>query len=178
MWSNSAEKQMRLVILTGASGSGKTAIAQAIASERVPVAEILRFDSIGVPPAEAMVAGWGSPEGWQRAKVFEWITRISAMRELDRPVLFEGQMRLAFLREALASAGILAARIVLVDCDDATRTHRLTWERRQPELANPTMMSWAAHLRREAQEIDCEILDTTGVSLKSSVDQVRRYLES
>jgi RNase adaptor protein for sRNA GlmZ degradation len=172
------EKQMRLVILIGASGSGKTAIAQAIASERFPVTEVLCFDSIGVPPAEEMVAGWGSPEGWQRTKVFEWITRISGMHELDRPVLFEGQMRLAFLRDALASVGILGARIVLVDCDDATRMRRLTWERRQPELANPVMMSWAAHLRSEAREIDCEILDTTGVSLRSTVDRVRRYLQS
>jgi dephospho-CoA kinase len=169
---------MRLVILTGASGSGKTAIARAIASDRLPPAEVLRFDSIGVPPVEEMIAGWGSSEEWQRAKTIEWIARISEMRDLDRPVLFEGQMRLAFLREALVSAGIPGARIVLVDCDDATRRHRLTSERRQPELANPAMTSWAAHLRREAQDIGCEILDTTGVSLRTCVDQIRRYLQS
>jgi hypothetical protein len=125
-----------------------------------------------------MIAGCGSQEAWQRAKTFEWIATISAMREPDRSVLIEGQMRLAFLREALTSAGLTGARIVLVDCNDATRTHRLTWERRQPELANPTMMSWAAYLRRGALEADCEVLDTTGVPLRASVEQVRRYLRS
>jgi adenylylsulfate kinase-like enzyme len=38
---------MRLVIRTGVSGSGKTAIANAIAAERPPLAEALYFDSIG-----------------------------------------------------------------------------------------------------------------------------------
>ena len=45
---------MRLIILTGASGSGKTAIAKAIRIERPDLAEVLHFDSIGVPSPEAM----------------------------------------------------------------------------------------------------------------------------
>ena len=59
---------------------------------------------------------------------------------------------------------------------DTTRARRLITERR-PELASPTMMNWAAYLRKEAQEANCEVLDTTGVSLEFSVEQVRRYLE-
>ena len=39
------------------------------------------------------------------------------------------------------------------------------------------MMNWAAYLLKEAQEAKCEVLDTTEVSLESSVEQVRRYLE-
>jgi energy-coupling factor transporter ATP-binding protein EcfA2 len=179
MRNNSLEKEMRLVVLTGASGSGKTAIAQAIASERPPVAEVLHFDSIGVPTAEERMEGWGSFEGgWQRAMTLEWMARISAMKDLGRPVLFEGQMRIAFLREGLSSAGLTGARIILVDCDDATRFHRLTTERCQPELVNPTMMSWAAYLRREAQEANCEVLNTTEASLKYCVEHVRLHLQS
>jgi len=171
------ERQMQLVILTGASGSGKTAIAEAIASERPPLAKVLHFDRIGVPPLEERSALWGTEEAWQRAMTFGWMGRISRMAELSRPVLFEGQMRLAFLEDGMSSVGIMGARIILVDCDDATRVHRLITERHQPDLANPKMMNWAAYLRREAQEANCEVLDTTGVSLQSSVAQVRRYLE-
>jgi dephospho-CoA kinase len=117
---------MRLVILTGASGSGKTAIAETIRIGHPDLAEVLHFDSIGVPSPEARLAGWGSGEAWQRAMTLSWMTRIAAMSSQNRPVLFEGQMRLAFVREGLLAAGIANARVILVDCDDATRTHRLT----------------------------------------------------
>ncbi len=167
---------MRLVILTGASGSGKTAIAEAIETGHPGLAEVLHFDSIGVPSSEAMVAGWGSGEAWQRAMTVDWMARIAARKSPDRPVLFEGQMRLAFVREGLRSAGIDGARLILVDCDDATRARRLRGVRGQPELASPTMMNWAAFLRREAQQARCERLDTSNISLEASVARVRAAL--
>jgi hypothetical protein len=108
---------------------------------------------------------------------FEWIARISRMRDLSRPIMFEGQMRLAFVRESLSSVGMTDARIILVDCHDATRSHRLIIERNQSDLANPEMMIWAAYMRKPAQEAKCEVLNTTGVALETSVSQVRRYLE-
>jgi hypothetical protein len=161
-----------LVILTGASGSGKTAIAEAIESARPGFADVFRFDRIGVPSPEAMVTGWGSGEAWQRAMTFDWLGRIATLRTSCRPVLFEGQMRLAFVREGLLSAAVTDARVVLVDCDDETRTHRLVTCRNQPELATPTMMNWAAFLRREAREGGYELLDTTNISLETGVEHV------
>lgn len=166
---------MRLIILTGASGSGKTAIAGAITTGRPDLAEVLHFDSIGVPSAEVRQT-WGPDGAWQRAMTSSWMNRIAAMRDTHRPVLFEGQMRLAFVWEGLRAAGIAEARVILVDCDDATRTRRLVTERRQPELANPEMMNWAAYLRREAKEAGCEVLDTSEVSLEHSVAQICAYL--
>jgi dephospho-CoA kinase len=165
---------MRLVILTGASGSGKTALAEAIGSKHPGIAEVVHFDRIGVPTAEERQV-WGSDEEWQRAMTKMWMARIAAMR-LERPVLFEGQMRLAFIREALQSTGLVDARILLVDCDDATRTDRLVTDRCQRELATETMMIWAAYLRREAQELGCEVLDTSALSIEASVALVCAYL--
>jgi len=166
---------MRLVILTGASGSGKTAIAEAIRTGRPDLAEVLHFDSIGVPSAEVRQT-WGPDGAWQRAMTLSWMNRIAAMRDTHRPILFEGQMRLAFVWEGLRAAGITEARVILVDCNDAIRTRRLVTERRQPELANPEMMNWAAYLRREANEAGCAVLDTSEVSLKHSVEQICAYL--
>jgi dephospho-CoA kinase len=163
-----------LVVLTGASGSGKTAIAEAI--EGGGFADVFRFDRIGVPSLEAMVAGWGSGEAWQRAMTLDWLGRIADSRDSNRPALFEGQMRIAFVRAGLLSAGIADARVVLVDCDDETRMHRLLTYRNQPELANPTTMNWAAFLRREAREAGYEVLDTTRISLQKSVDHVSALL--
>ena len=167
---------MRLVILTGASGSGKTAIANAIKAERPRLAEVLHFDSVGVPSSEAMAAGWGSGEAWQRAMTLAWMARIAGMSGRARAVLFEGQMRLAFVREGLLAAGIADFNPMLVDCDDETRARRLIANRNQPELANATMMNWAAYLRREAQEAGYEILDTSRAPLETCVAHVRLRL--
>jgi hypothetical protein len=81
-------------------------------------------------------------------------------------------MRLAFAQEGLLSAGIADARLILLDCDDETRTHRLVAHRNQPELANPTMMNWAASLRRDAQAGGYDVLNTSNMSLRKAVDHV------
>jgi RNase adaptor protein for sRNA GlmZ degradation len=163
---------MGFVILTGASGSGKTAISEAIASRNTESVEVYHFDQVGVPSPEEMIANYGSTEAWQLAKTYEWMAKIAATRETERHVLFEGQMRCSFALEAAAAAGITEFILILVDCDDTTRIRRLTSERRQPDLANPTMMSWARYLRNEAHQLHCTILDTTLLSLEECVKQI------
>jgi hypothetical protein len=67
---------MRLVILTGASGSGKTTIAERIEQKYPELARVFRFDRIGVPSPEERVAGWGCEEAWQRTMTIDWLARI------------------------------------------------------------------------------------------------------
>ena len=170
---------MRLVILTGASGSGKTTIAERVEKEHSEQIRVFRFDSIGVPPPEERIARWGTVSepggGWQRAMTIEWLARIAREREV-LPILFEGQMRLSFITEGLATAVIAEARIVLVHCDDATRMHRLCNERNQPHLANPDMMNWAKFLRAEAEAGGFELLDTSKISIEESVEYICELL--
>jgi predicted kinase len=96
----SKKKSMALVIMTGASGSGKTAIARTI-EESHPAITVLRFDTIGVPSAEVMATFGGAhqPGGaWQRAMTFKWLEKIASILAEGKTVLFEGQMRIAFIR--------------------------------------------------------------------------------
>jgi predicted kinase len=165
---------MTLVIMTGASGSGKTTIAQAVESAELPI-RVFCFDSIGVPSAAVMGSEGDShqPGGaWQRARTFEWIQRIGPIVSGGEHVLFEGQMRIAFIRDALAHSAVEAARIICVDCDDFTRTRRLTCGRLQPELATDNMMGWSRYLRQEALDASCDILDTSNLYLAESVNSV------
>jgi hypothetical protein len=81
-------------------------------------------------------------------------------------------MRLSFVSEAATAAGITDYALILVDCDDATRTRRLIVDRRSPDLATATMMNWAKVLRDEAERMRCAIVDTTITPLEVCVEQV------
>ncbi len=121
-----------------------------------------------------MIAKFGAPETWQRAMTFQWMARIAALSDRGRGILFEGQMRFAFLHEAILAAGLSNHRLILVDCDDATRIERLELDRGQAELANPTMMNWARFLRDEAAQHGYEILDTSIHSINYCVEEIRQ----
>lgn len=127
-----------------------------------------------------MESEFGGPETWQRAMTLRWIERIKPSNRptpsAQKPVLFEGQMRIAFVHEALAAQGISNARIILVDCDDATRAARLHIDRAQPDLANPTMMNWARFLREEAHQFGAEILDTSHQTIEQCVKLLQSRL--
>jgi dephospho-CoA kinase len=169
----------QLVILTGASGSGKTALASAVQSQNLPQCVVLFFDSIGVPSAEAMRAygeGYQPGGAWQRATTIQWMSRIASMLKTGISILFEGQMRIEFIHTALALFRIENARILLVDCDDAIRTARLQVDRNQPELANADMLAWSRYLRDEATQAGCEILDTGAVPLEDCRKRIQQLL--
>lgn len=169
---------MALVIMTGASGSGKTAIANAIEVED-PSITVFRFDAIGVPSADRMATfGTGHQPGgaWQRAMTLKWFETITPLHSVGKAVLFEGQMRIAFIQEALTAFAIENARVLCVECDDFTRTHRLTHDRLQPELANEKMERWSRYLHQEAVDAGYEILDTTNLSLAAGVRAVLSIL--
>jgi GTPase SAR1 family protein len=165
-----------LVILTGASGAGKTTIARRFLHEHSADCDVLFFDSIGVPGLKTMQSEFGGAEAWQRTMTLRSLERIKPALSSGRPMLFEGQMRIAFIHDALAAQAISNARVILIDCDDATRTARLHLDRTQPDLANPTMMNWARYLRDEAHQFGAEILDTSHKSLEESVAILKRYL--
>ncbi|WP_434712734.1 AAA family ATPase [Rhizobium sp. YTUHZ045] len=163
---------MPLVILTGASGAGKTTIAEAIERRHGQEIDVFYQDRIGVPPVEEMVDQFGSVEGWQREATFAWMARLSPLLAEGSSILFEGQSRFSFLAEAAERAGIGSHSFILIDCDDETRARRLSIDRGQPDLSNPDMMNWAAFLRHEAQTYGCEILDTSNLTVEQGVERV------
>jgi len=94
----------KLVILTGASGSGKTAALNTLKEKYVSAEQpvlFFHFDSINIPSTEEMERQYGSIEEWQRAKTIEWISKLQEDSSNNTCIVFEGKMRITFLKEVL-----------------------------------------------------------------------------
>ena len=166
------------VILTGASGAGKTTIAQTIEDSHPEIA-VYQGDRIGLP-SEGIIAGYGpmdEPGGpLQRGFALHWLGVIAEELKAGKPVLLDAQLRIKFIHEALTLHGIENARIILVECLDGRRDERLV-ERGHPELVNEQMRGWSRYLHDEAKEFGHEILDTTSLSIEQSTSHVLSYFQ-
>jgi hypothetical protein len=105
----------------------------------------------------------------------QWFARLAALREKQSRILLEGQMRPSVVAEAAKTQGIDEYSLILVDCDDATRSRRLRLGRGQPDLDNPMMTNWAKYLRDEARDGGYEIIDTSCLPLAGCVQRVLAY---
>ena len=123
-----------------------------------------------------MIAEHGSAEAWQRAMTFEWMARLAEASRHARHILFEGQTRFRLVAEAAAAAGLSHHVPILVDCDDETPKHRLSFDRGQPELADQTMMDWARFcaMRLEPAATTSSI---RAQALATSVEAVSRFFD-
>ena len=167
----------RFVIMTGASGVGKTTIARTIKKAH-PGIPVFLEEKLNRPTDEFMESigpteGPGGP--FQRGFALYSIPQLAKARQYGQPMLLDCQCRIAFLHEAITAARITDARIVLVECDDETRDARLNG-RGSPELAHEQMRSWSKYLHQEAVEAGLDILDTSANSLDGNVTRVLAYL--
>ena len=89
-----------IIVVTGASGSGKTATVRALAARELPGVHCHYFDAIGVPSNEDMRREFGSPEQWQAITTRRWLDRLSVDGSDTEVHVLEGQTRPSFVRDA------------------------------------------------------------------------------
>jgi hypothetical protein len=168
--------QPALLIVTGASGAGKTASVEALAARALPGMGCFFFDHIGVPDPEAMIRDFGGGDAWQAWATRRWIARLRAETAHAVAVL-DGQVRPSVVRAALREAGLdeRRAAIVLLDCAPEERARRLAGPRGQPELASARMDAWAAYLRGQADALELPVIDTTGRPLAAVADALAEH---
>jgi hypothetical protein len=150
-----------LLVVTGASGVGKTTLVRELERRGVPGVQCHYFDSIGVPTPEEMTRQYGGGEEWQRAATRQWIQRLAIGTPPGSLAVLDGQVRPSVVFEALAATPIPVVEILLVDCTHDQRDHRLRTLRGQPELATAEMAAWAAYLRGQADALRLPRLDTS-----------------
>ena len=172
----------RTLVVTGASGAGKTATVRALEVRAVPGVRCFYFDSIGVPTAEVMEREHGGGEKWQAAATAEWLARLSGLSADVRVAVLDGQTRPSFVFGAAAHVAPGTAHVVLLDCSSDVRAARLRGSRQQPELVNVRMDHWAAYLRGQADALDLEVIDTSLLTVTEAAEKleeiVRRLIES
>src|SRR5262249_37180408 len=157
-----------ILVVTGASGSGKTATVRALEARGLSGVCCYYFDAGGVPPAAHH--GFGGPEGWQAVTTKEWIGRLAADPDGAEVYVLDGQTRPSFVGSAVEGTNSALVRILLLDCAPDVRHARLVGPRKQPELSNSRMNCWAAYLRGQADALNLPVIDTSDLEVDAVVD--------
>jgi hypothetical protein len=161
------------LVVTGASGVGKTAAVAALDARSSTGVRCFHFDTIGVPPADAMARDFGSAEGWQAFATAQWLDQLDRLGDDVLVAVLDAQTRPSFViaatRHEPRRRGV---RMVLLDCDRAERERRLRILRRQPALVNDEMTAWAAYLRGQADALQLPVIDTSSSGVEKVADRL------
>ena len=149
-----------ILVLTGASGAGKTTLTLKLHELAIPGVEGINCDRVKLDTDSA---------DRQSDILRYWISHLSQPETGIELAVLDTQIRPHRALEVLAQAAIEYAQIVLVDCDPVKRNERLHMERGQPELANPQMDCWAAYLRGQADALNLSIIDTSNDPIEKSL---------
>jgi len=166
-----------MLVVTGASGVGKTTAVRRLEARRRPGTNCFYFDDIGVPTDEMMQREFGSGEAWQADATRRWIARLAKETAAGSVSVLDGQTRPSFLRTALAEVQPIALRIVLMECSSEARNARLR-ARGDAELVAARMEPWSAYLRGQADALGLSVIDTTALTVEATADALEAEIEA
>jgi RNase adaptor protein for sRNA GlmZ degradation len=168
-------RMKNLLFLTGASGAGKTSTVEKLEQSYKDDIAYIHTDDFGVPSPEEMVRLYGGGNGYQRHIFKHWINYCKLHLLDSSAIVIEGSFKPSIIIEGSKEEDILDYKVLLFDCDNSTRTERLT-RRGHPDIATPDMMRYAQILRTEAVDNNIPIVDTTYLTLNDTSDMVMSYL--
>ena len=157
-------RPLAILVLTGASGAGKTTLALKLNELAIPGVKGFNCDRVKIE-SDGMAASTD-----RQADILRyWISHLSQPETGIELAVLDTQIRPHRALEVLSQAAITYAQIVLVDCEPGKRNERLRIDRGQPELASPQMDCWAAYLRGQADALRLSIIDTSDDSIDKSL---------
>ena len=163
----STSQSPAILVLTGASGAGKTTLIVKLNELAIPGVKGINCDRVKVESDET-----ADPSDRQADILRYWISHLNQPETEIELAVLDTQIRPHRALEVLDQAAIEYAQIVLVDCDPVKRNERLRMDRGQPELANPQMDCWAAYLRGQADALQLSVIDTSDDPIDKSLAQL------
>jgi len=170
--------QPAILVVTGASGAGKTTLVRALDAMRIPGVGCFELDSMEVPSAEEMMERWGGTMEWQNVATRYWIERLLRNDGGHEVAVLDGQVRPSEVRAAFTSLGARVGGVTLVDCEADERNARLRGPRGQPDLVSGQMDGWAAYLRGQCDALDLPRIDTSGRTTADCVAELAAQVEA
>jgi signal recognition particle receptor subunit beta len=164
-------KKPAIIVLTGASGAGKTTLVLKLSDLALPGVVGINCDRVKLESNDSE-----DPSDRQAAILQYWLSEIQRPeKKIDLAVL-DTQIRPHRALEVLSQEGIIDSEVVLVDCERDKRNERLRNERQQSELATRDMDCWAAYLRGQADALGLNIIDTSEDSIEASLEHLMRIV--
>ncbi len=141
-----------IILLTGASGSGKTTILKEV-EKILPKNQVSinYFDDIGIPSFEDMIKEYGSCEKWQEAMTHKWLKKLELIKD-KKYIFLEGSFNPEFAKNCSLLFCIHANRNI--------REQRLL-NRKQPELITQDMENFAQTLKSKTLELGGIVIDSS-----------------
>jgi broad-specificity NMP kinase len=174
-WFATSGMHMHILVVTGASGVGKTSAVRALEARGLPGVRCFYFDSIGVPAREEMRREHGDGERWQAWATQRWVHDLDQLEPAIRAAVLDGQTRPSYVAAAATTVS-RSVRTVLLDCERGKRERRLEEGGDQPELITAEMAAWAAYPRGQADAYSLQVVDTSRLAPQAVADRLAEII--
>jgi hypothetical protein len=159
-----------LLVVTGASGSGKTTVFAPLARELGGAAAVFDIDYLIDPFA---IQANGSALNWKAIRA-AWLSVAAGLGQSGLPTVLLGPLAPFHFEELEQTRWVSSMHFLLLDCPDAIRRQRLEarppWRRRDIE----EQTSWGAWLRENIHDS----VDTSRADLDETVRSVSAWFRS
>ena len=158
------------LIVTGASGSGKTAVFAPLARQLAGEAAVFDIDSLIDPFA---IQADNAPLNWGAIRA-AWLSVAAGVAHSGLPTVLLGPLAPFHFEELEQTRWVRSMHFLLLDCPDAVRRQRLkarpAWRRRDIE----EQTRWGAWLRQNIHDT----VDTSRADLDETVRDVAGWVRS